>query len=324
MIMIIENKISKTLYELIGKAQELSRKKPQKVAVLLIGSNFENAEELLHYGVDEVHVAFHKELKRFSLDPFLRIALKVIDETKPDIIISPADSFGRTLMPAIAAALKTGLTADCTELDFDEKGQFLQTRPAIGGNVMAMIIIPKHSPKMATVRPRTFKPAEKIGKKEGAFVKFWEITEKDIKDRAKLLSFTPKENEIDIQSADVIVAVGKGMRKKENVEVAKKLAELVGGAVGASRAAVDAKWLSHDHQVGLSGKTVSPKVYIAAGISGAVQHVAGMKTSETIIAINKDKYAPIFKVSDIGIVADATSTLEEIFKKLEKTAEERI
>ena len=319
MILIIEREIGRVLLELIGKSVELSKKSGMKVGVVLIGSGFENAEELFEYGVDEIHVASNEKLSRFSLDPFLKISLKIIKALDPEVILSPANSFGRTLMPAIAAKLRTGLTADCTELDFDEEGNFLQTRPAIGGNVMATIVIPSHRPKMATVRPRVFKPAEK-GKKKSGKLKIWKLSEEDLKDRCELKDFKPKGETVNLQDADVIVSVGKGLRRKENVEVARELAKLVGGAVGATRAVVDAKWLSHDHQVGLSGKTVSPKVYIAAGISGAVQHVAGMQTSEIVVAINKDRYAPIFKIADIGIVADAKTTLEEIIRRLKEWA----
>jgi electron transfer flavoprotein alpha subunit len=317
MILVMENKMGRTLLELVGKAVELSKKSGMKVGVVLIGHDFSKVEDLFEYGVDEIHVAENEKLSRFSLDPFLKISLRIVGEIDPEIIIAPANSFGRTLMPAIAAKLKTGLTADCTELDFDDDGRFLQTRPAIGGNIMATIVIPNHRPKMATVRPRVFEPAKKQKKKSGVLKK-WTPSLEDLHDRCELVSFTPKEDEVNIQEADVIVSVGKGLRKKENVEVAKKLAKLVGGAVGATRAVVDAKWLSHEHQVGLSGKTVNPRVYIAAGISGAVQHIAGMQTSEIIVAINKDKYAPIFRIADIGIVADAKSTLEEIIRRLER------
>ncbi len=317
MILILGNKMGRSVLELVGKAIQLSEKSGMKVGVFLIGGReLENAERLLDYGVDQVFVASDERLERFVSDVYLRISERVIKYIDPEIILSPADTFGRSLMPMIAAKLETGLTADCTDLDFDEKGNFLQTRPAIGGNIMATIVIPNHRPKMATVRPRTFNVARKIGRKRDAEIEFLKIPDEYFRSNVRLLSFKEKRDEINIQEADVIVAAGKGLRRKENMEIVRELAELVGGAVGASRAIVDAKWISHDHQVGLSGKTVKPKVYIAAGISGAVQHIAGMQTSEMIIAINKDKFAPIFKVADIGIVADAKSTLEEIIRRL--------
>ncbi len=317
MILILGNKMGRSVLELVGKAIQLSEKSGMKVGVFLIGGReLENAERLLDYGVDQVFVASDERLERFVSDVYLRISERVIKYIDPEIILSPADTFGRSLMPMIAAKLETGLTADCTDLDFDEKGNFLQTRPAIGGNIMATIVIPNHRPKMATVRPRTFSVARKIGRKRDAEIEFLKIPDEYFRSNVRLLSFKEKRDEINIQEADVIVAAGKGLRRKENMEIVRELAELVGGAVGASRAIVDAKWISHDHQVGLSGKTVKPKVYIAAGISGAVQHIAGMQTSEMIIAINKDKFAPIFKVADIGIVADAKSTLEEIIRRL--------
>lgn len=317
MILILGNKVERSVLELIGKAINLSEKSGMKVGVFLIGGReLENAERLLDYGVDQVFVVSDERLERFVSDVYLRVSERIIKDMDPEIILSPADTFGRSLMPMIAAKLETGLTADCTELDFDEKGNFLQTRPAIGGNIMATIVIPNHKPKMATVRPRTFNIAKEIGRKKGAKLEFLKIPDEYFESNVRLLSFKEKRDEVNIQEADVIVAAGKGLRRKENMEIVRELAGLVGGAVGASRAIVDAKWISHDHQVGLSGKTVKPKVYIAAGISGAVQHIAGMQTSEMIIAINKDKFAPIFKVADIGIVADAKSTLEEIIRRL--------
>jgi len=221
-------------------------------------------------------------------------------------------------MPALAASFRTGLTADCTELDVDEKGNLLQTRPAIGGNVMATIVTPTHRPQMATVRPGVFEIVEH--RKDD--VQFMEERIEDLSDRCQLISVEPKQAGARLEDAKIIVSVGKGVRKKENVEVAFKLASLVKGAVGASRAVVDARWLSHDHQVGLSGKTVKPRIYIAAGISGAVQHLAGMQTSEIIVAINKDRYAPIFKVADIGIVADAYWVLSELVQRLGRENDE--
>ena len=316
MILVLDNKVGRNLLELVGKSLELSRKGLGEIHVLLIGHGFENLEDLLEYGVKAVHVADHPSLRRFSLDPYLGISSEVVKRLDPEVVLAPATTFGRTLMPALAAFFRTGLTADCTELDVDEKGRFLQTRPAIGGNIMATIVIPKHRPKMATVRPRTFEVPSKVGRVSGSEIVPVELDETILKDRCKLLDFKPKDERVNVQEADVIVSVGKGLRRKENVEVAKKLAKLLGGAVGATSAVVDAKWLPHDHQIGLSGKTFKPKVYIAAGISGAVQHIAGMQTSEVVIAINKDRYAPIFKVADIGLVADAKSTLEEILRRL--------
>jgi len=320
MIMVLNNAFDKNSLELLGKARELANKVGYRVVLFLITGKEENFERAGGYGADEVVAAVHPQLKRFSLDPFLRISERVVRRYNPSIIISPATTFGRTLLPALAAKLKTGLTADCTGLDIDDEGNLLQTRPAIGGNVMATIKTPNHRPQMATVRPKTF-PIPKYDDSKKAEVIMEEVKDEDLEDRCFLLDFKEKEMEANIQEADVIVSVGKGLRRKENVEIARKLARLVRGAVGATRAVVDAKWLSQDHQVGLSGKVVKPKVYIAAGISGAVQHIAGMQTSEFVIAINKDKYAPIFKVADLGLVADATSTLEEIARRLESLRE---
>lgn len=320
MIMVLNNAFDKNSLELLGKARELADKVNCAVIFFLITDKEENFEKAGGYGADKVIAIVHPQLGRFSLDPFLKISERIVRRYSPSIIISPATTFGRTLLPALAAKLKTGLTADCTGLDIDDEGNLLQTRPAIGGNVMATIKTPNHRPQMATVRPKTF-PIPKYDSSKKAKVIIEKPNDEDLKDRCYLLDFKEKEMEANVQEADVVVSVGKGLRRRENVEIARKLAKLVKGAVGATRAVVDAKWLTQDHQIGLSGKVVKPKIYIAAGISGAVQHIAGMQTSEFVVAINKDKYAPIFKVADIGLVADAASTLEEIIKKLESLKE---
>ncbi len=314
MILIINNSCGRETLELVGKALELS-KRFGDTAVLVIGWKLD-CESVLDYGVDRLMVVEDERLERLNFEPTLRISKKIVEDLDPDIVLSPATTFGRTLMPALSATFRTGLTADCTDLFVDDDGEFVQVRPAIGGNVMAHIVIPDRKPKMATVRPGSFDLPKKRGRKENAKIEKLEFPDEYFESSIELLKFEKRVG-VDLKKADVIVTVGKGLRKKENVKLAQKLAELVNGAVGATRAVVDAKWLSHDHQIGLSGKTVSPEVYLAFGVSGAVQHVAGMQSSKIVIAVNKDRYAPIFKVSDIGIVADAKMTLEEIIRRLE-------
>ncbi|WP_041076023.1 electron transfer flavoprotein subunit alpha/FixB family protein [Thermotoga caldifontis] len=314
MIVVLNNRVDRNSFELLSKARKLADKAFMKLVFLLISNSKKNIEELVRFGPDVVILALHERFERFSLDPFLSTSKKILEKYSPSIVLAPATTFGRTLMPALAASFRTGLTADCTELDVDEKGNLLQTRPAIGGNVMATIVTPFHRPQMATVRPGVFE-IEEQKKRNTIFV---EEPVENPEDRCQLVRVEPKQAGAKLEEAKIIVSVGKGLRKKENVELAFRLASLVKGAVGASRAVVDARWLSHDHQVGLSGKTVKPKIYIAAGISGAVQHLAGMQTSEIVVAINKDRHAPIFRVADIGIVADASWALSELIRRLER------
>ncbi len=310
MLMVVSNKVDRNTVELLSKACELASGKNFEVLLLLMSANQEKLEQLEGYA-DKVILMLSKQFEVFSLDPFLTNAEKMVRKYNPKIILSSATTFGRTLMPALAARLKTGLTADCTELAVDENGDLLQTRPAIGGNVMATIIT-STKPQMATVRPKVFQINPPMKQK----TKFIFEQPISVVDRCELIEYKLREEEAKIEEADVIVSVGKGLRRKENLWVVHKLAKKLNGAVGATRAVVEAKWVSFDHQVGLSGKVVKPKIYIAVGISGAVQHLAGMQTSQTIIAINKDRYAPIFKVADIGIVADAYSTLQQILEAL--------
>ncbi|MEJ5229945.1 MAG: electron transfer flavoprotein subunit alpha/FixB family protein [Pseudothermotoga sp.] len=311
MIGVINDRLDRNALELLSKANQMAQKINTQVAFFLISNKETDLDSASDYA--DITVLLVSEIfERFSLYPFLVNLEAVVLRYKPDILLAPATTFGRTIMPALAARLRTGLTADCTDLDVDTDGNLLQTRPAIGGNVMATIITPNHRPQMATVRPKSFsiEPSNRGGKI---------IAEKPIfvQDNCELISVEKRETTAKIEEAQVVVSVGKGLRRKENTHIAERLAKILNGAVGATRAVVDVKWFSHDHQVGLSGKTVKPKIYIAAGISGAVQHIAGMQTSEIVIAINKDRYAPIFKVADIGLIADAYTILEQIAKLLE-------
>lgn len=312
------SKIHSVTYELTSKARELADKLGSEVEVLLLYSRCEDElEDLIYRGADRVLFVKNEELKFFNQEIWTNIVTDVALKRQPYIMLTGATSSGRTFFPAVAAKLNTGLTADCTGLDIEEETNLLlQTRPAIGGNVMATIKTPNHRPQMATVRPRTFRPLPKDENRKGEIIEL-KPDESLFNVRVKTLRFERDESQnVNIQDADVVVAFGKGIKKPENVKYISELAEALKAAIGASRAAVDAKWIGYPHQVGLSGKVVSPKLYIAAGISGAVQHIAGMQTSEYIVAINKDPEAPIFRIANFGIVGDLFEVIPELTKRV--------
>ncbi len=303
--------------ELSGKAAELARERKSRVIVTVLGSGIESPlEELFRYGADRVLHIEHENLRHFDPQIWTNVLAHLISEEKPEIVLAPATTTGRTVLPALAARLDTGLTADCTGLEIDpETGLLLQTRPAIGGNVIATIKTPDHRPQMSTVRPKNFRlpePQEHTGPVERP-----ELPEECFRGEIRHLGLERLEGTGDnIQDLDVVVSGGKGLRKPENFNLLRELADLLEGGVGASRPAVEAKWIGYPFQVGLSGKVVSPKVYIAAGISGAVQHLAGMQTAETVIAINKDPEAPIFRVADIALCGDLFEIVPMLTKRL--------
>ncbi|HEW91381.1 MAG TPA: electron transfer flavoprotein subunit alpha/FixB family protein [Thermotogaceae bacterium] len=312
-------------YELLGKARELAFKMPDTLVtcVTLMNRSLtpEERKRLSEQGSDVILNLVHKKFKRFDYLSYLETLNNIAERFSPEIILAPATTTGRTIMPALAASLRTGLTADCTGLDIDKDGRLLQTRPAIGGNIMATIKTPKHKPQMATVRPKTFTPLAEKYSETGIYHEIIPLI--NTSSKTKLVEFQEiSAEQKSIQDAEIVISGGKGIRKPENLELLKKLAGLLNGTVGASRPLVDSKWIGHENQVGLSGHTVKPKVYIAAGISGAVQHVAGMQTSEVIIAINKDINAPIFDYSDIGLVGDAVEILETLYNALTSLKEE--
>ncbi len=319
-----EGEISPVSYELLAWGRELANKRNTKLASVIIGHNVkEKTNSLIHYGADIVYVVDHPELEHFSPDVHPVILEKLIREFMPEIVIASATTYGRTVLPILAAKIETGLTADCTDLDIDKNtGLLIQTRPAIGGNVMATIKTPDYRPQMATVRPKSKKPLPKDELRKGEII-VKEYPEELYRSRIKFVDSVKDETTtFPIQEADVIVSGGKGVKDSKNFDMLYKLAELLGGSVGASRQAVDMGWIPYSHQVGLSGKTVSPRLYVAAGISGTVQHLAGMSSSETIIAINTDPDANIFKVCDFGIVGDLFEIVPELIKKLEQMQKE--
>lgn len=305
--------------ELVGKARELADKKKTDVTCLLFCAELsESPEMLFKYGADRVLLIKHDKLKYFNQDITAKLLSFIIEKYLPEIVLAPATTAGRTYLPAVAAMVHTGLTADCTGLDIDpESGLLLQTRPAIGGNVMATIKTPDYVPQMATVRPKTFRipfASERSGKLE-----IPEVPGCIFESEVEVLGMEYSSGDgTNIQDKEVVISGGKGLKKPENFALIKELAELLGGGVGASRPTVEAKWISYPHQVGLSGKVVSPKFYLAAGISGAVQHLAGMQTANKIVAVNKDHDAPIFRVADVALCGDLSDIIPRLINRIRK------
>lgn len=304
--------------ELTAKARKLADILGAKVTTLLMYNHVDRSvEDLSWWGADVVLCAVGEGFESFNQEIYTNIISYLIEQRKPQIVLAPATTSGRTYMPAVAAKIHTGLTADCTGLDIDkDTGLLLQTRPAIGGNIMATIQTPNHMPQMATVRPRTF-PVPKPDKRRKAQVKYLTLPEELLKSSIEIVGKEVQEGlDVNIQDLDVVVSGGKGLKKAENFKLLEELASVLGGGVGASRAAVDNKWISYPHQVGLSGKVVSPKVYFAIGISGSVQHLAGMQTADFIVAINKDPEAPIFRVADIAFCGDLFDIVPRLIEKI--------
>ena len=306
-------------FELLSRGRKLADKLDEELISLVLGNNIteKQAEELIERGADKVYLMNDPALEDFIVENYSNVMEDLINEYKPEIILAAATTMGRTVMPYIAIKTDAGLTADCTELDIEEDtGNLLQTRPAIGGNILATIKTPNHRPQMATVRPHSTKPAEKDESRTGKII-YLELEKSLLDGRVKKLDFRKNEEDaVNIQDADVVAAGGKGLKNGDNFAMIRELASHFDGAVGASRDAVDRDWISYPYQVGLSGKTVTPKLYFAVGISGAIQHLAGMKTSENIIAINEDPDADIFKVSDFGIIGDLFEIVPELNKQL--------
>jgi len=313
-----EGDISPVSYELLAWGRELADKRGTTLASVILGHNIkEKAESLVHHGADIVYVVDHPSLEHFTPDVHAAILEKLVREFMPEIFIASATTYGRTVMPVLAAKVETGLTADCTELDIEQDtGLLIQTRPAIGGNVMATIKTPEHTSQMSTVRPRSQKPLSKDESRKGKIV-VKEYPDELYVSKVKFIEFIKDETTaLRIQEAETIVSDGKGLKNAKNFDLLHELADLLNGSVGASRQAVDMGWIPYSHQVGLSGKTVSPRLYISAGISGAVQHLAGMSSADVVVAINNDPDAAIFKMCDFGIVGDALEILPVLIERL--------
>ncbi len=313
-------KIQSISYELLGKAQELAKKLNCQVSACLIGNNLDGElDDLIWHGADNIYLVEAPELTNFQDDPYTNILVKLIQKYKPEIFLCGATSIGRSLISRVAITVKAGLTADCTGLDIDPvKLILLQTRPAFGGNIMATIISPNYRPQMATVRHKVMQPMEADKRRKGKIIR--ENFDGSLYvSRTKLLDIVEEiETLINIAEADIIVSGGRGMGGPQNFKLLEELAHVLGAAVGASRAAVDSGWMPYSHQVGQTGRTVAPKIYIACGISGQIQHLVGMQSSKIIVAINKDPEAPIFKVATYAILGDLFQVVPALTKKFKE------
>ena len=302
-------KLHPVTFELIGKAKELAKVTAHPVYALLIGENTDSAaEELLKYGVDKVFTYDHPELRDFRIEPYTAAFDDFIEKHKPSSVLVGATNLGRQLAPRIAARRKTGLTADCTVLEMKENTDLVQILPAFRGNIMAQIITPATRPQFCTARYKVFTAPEKTEDPKGEIVKMT-VTEKMLSSDIEIINTSLKPTDIDISEADVIVAVGRGAGSEAMRAAAAELAELLGGVVACTRPMVESNIYDAKHQIGLSGRTVKPKLIICLGISGAVQFAAGMKSSDMIIAVNSDKNAPIFDVAHYCVVGDLTEIL---------------
>jgi electron transfer flavoprotein alpha subunit len=308
-------------YELLTRGRALADKLESDLSTVVMGFDIGDhmTRELIYRGADQVYVADDRALEHFLAENYSAVLVHLIRTHRPAVVIAASTTFGRSLMPHAAVRVKAGLTADCTSLEIDEQtGNLVQVRPAIGGNIMARIKTPECRPQMATVRPKTSSPAPMKRGREGRVVRV-PVSSDMIDRRAEYVGFRPHPSEgVDIQDADIVVSGGAGLKKAESFKLIRDLAGPLDATVGASRQAVDRGWISYPHQVGLSGKTVKPKLYIAVGISGSIQHLAGMKTADSIVAINTDDDAPIFKVSDLGIVGDAFEIIPLIVEAVRK------
>ncbi len=312
-------KAAPVAYELTGEARRLADALETDVSAVLFGTALESeAESLIASGADRVYLYEDPLLNEFHEDAYARALTELIEEHKPEIVLAGATSIGRAFVPLVATKVRTGLTADCTMLGVDlEKRMLLQTRPAFGGNIMATIVCPGYRPQMATVRPGVMRRREPDASRKGDVVKV--APEKPLTSLTRLLDVIQASGHgVNLSEAEVIVSGGRGLAGEKGFAMLKELAELLGGVVGASRAAVDADWIGYPHQIGQTGRTVSPKLYIACGISGAIQHLAGMQSSDFIVAINKDPDAPIFSVADIGIVGDVFEVIPQIIKAVKR------
>ncbi|MDI6601430.1 MAG: electron transfer flavoprotein subunit alpha/FixB family protein [Thermoanaerobacteraceae bacterium] len=311
------DKIMNVAYEILGAARRLADKRNCEVYAALLGDHVEHlAEGLIQHGADKVCVVEDPLLRVFTTDAYTDAVEAIIKNFKPEIFLYGATTIGRDLAPRVASRVHTGLTADCTGLDIDEDGLLLQIRPAFGGNLMATIKCPEKRPQMATVRPGVMEKLPEDASRSGDVIRFnVELDENNI--RTKILQIVKEaKRTVNLEEAKIIVSGGRGLKTPEGFKLIKELADALGGVVGASRAAVDSGWISSDHQVGQTGKTVKPELYIACGISGAIQHLAGMSGSRTIVAINMDPNAPIFKVADYGIVGDLYKVIPMIIDEI--------
>jgi electron transfer flavoprotein alpha subunit len=305
--------------ELMGQGRRLADDLEVSLGAVLLGSGVDDmAKELMALGADRVYVADHEGLAKFNEDIYCEVMTRAIQDHQPEVLLAGATSIGRSLVPRVATAAATGLTADCTGLAIDkERRLLLQTRPAFGGNIMATIICPDARPQMATVRPRVMKKGDYQEGREAELVEL--NLPENLSSATQVLEVVESlEEKINLTGADVIVTGGRGLGKPEGFELVRELADALGGVVGATRGAVDSEWIGHAHQVGQTGRTVAPKLYVALGVSGAVQHLVGMQSSDHIVAVNSDPNAPIFKVATYGIVGDLYEVVPAMLARLKE------
>jgi electron transfer flavoprotein alpha subunit len=307
-------------YELLSKGRELANSLGTELCAVCFGHGTGEVEELIVYGADKVYLVDNPALAQPQEDLYTGQLVKLIRQHKPEVVVAGATSLGRSFVPRVAAILRTGLTADCTGLEINPDSKLLlQTRPTFGGNIMATIICQTKRPQMATVRPRVFKKNSPDRSRKGQIIKV-NLDKECVTSRTRLLSFVADITEkVKLEDADIIVSGGRGLGKAENFKLLEELASVLGAALGSSRPPVDEGWISYSHQVGQTGKTVSPKLYIACGVSGAVQHLAGMQTSDIIVAINDDPNAPIFEVATYGIVGDLFKVVPMLIQRLKNS-----
>lgn len=312
----VNGDIHPVTYELIGKARELADKVNHKVYCVFMGNRIgDSAAELLHYGVDEVYVYDYEELDHFKIDAYTAVFEDFIHKIKPSSILVGATSVGRQLAPRVAARFRTGLTADCTILDIRENTDLVQIRPAFGGNIMAEIMTPNARPQMATVRYKVMNSPERKADPAGKITNCM-VSKEYLESKIDVLGVVEKPKENLIENADVLVVAGRGVRSQEDLKLIKELADLLGGEMACTRPMIEAGWFDAKKQIGLSGRTVRPKLIITCGVSGSVQFAAGMNNSDYIFAINKDEKASIFKIAHYGIVGDLYDILPKLIEKI--------
>lgn len=324
-IEVVRGKIKGVSLELLGHGRKMADDLGEKLVAIIPGNEIEDfAKMAIHYGADEAIVVDQKELKDYSTDGYTKAMCTLIKKYNPAVLLIGATNNGRDLGPRVSSRMQTGLTADCTELGVDSETRLVKwTRPAFGGNLMATILCPDHRPQIGTVRPGVFKkPEEDTGRKGEIIHETVEFGPDEIRTRIVEVITEAGGADVNLEEAEIIVSGGRGVGGPEGFEVLKELADEIGAQIGASRAAVDSGWISSLHQVGQTGKSVGPKIYIACGISGAIQHVAGMSSSDVIIAINKDPDAPIFNIADYGIVGDLFEIIPELTKRIRSSKAE--
>ena len=323
-IEVVRGKIKGVSLELLGQGRKMADDLGEKLVAIIPGNEIEDfAKMAIHYGADEAIVVDQKELKDYSTDGYTKAMCTLIKKYNPAVLLIGATNNGRDLGPRVSSRMQTGLTADCTELGVDSETHLVKwTRPAFGGNLMATILCPDYRPQIGTVRPGVFKkPEEDTGRKGEIIHETVEFGPDEIRTRIVEVITEAGGADVNLEEA-IIVSGGRGVGGPEGFEVLKELADEIGAQIGASRAAVDSGWISSLHQVGQTGKSVGPKIYIACGISGAIQHVAGMSSSDVIIAINKDPDAPIFNIADYGIVGDLFEIIPELTKRIRSSKAE--